>query len=120
MVSYEGDTSTWVSCGGDCDPGNAAFGRLNGSGVEVYEFKIRFSDIWGSNTPAASAVAGFAIVAHDDTPHADFKWGADNVSDNSPDTWGFIQIPEFHEIVLPVVGVLLIGGLFARKRRRRP
>ncbi len=83
----------------------------------MYEFKIRYSDIWGTDTPAPNAVAGFAIIAHDQTTGTNFAWGANNVSEANPNTWGFIQIPEFHEILIPVVGSLLVVVVLARRRR---
>ncbi|MGQ0797167.1 MAG: hypothetical protein ACT4OI_04775, partial [Methanobacteriota archaeon] len=47
----KGDGSAWTSCGGSCDAGNSARGEFNNSVNEVYEFRIRFSDIWGTDSP---------------------------------------------------------------------
>jgi len=116
LAAYKGDGAGWVVCGGDCGGAEEGYGRLNGS-KEVYEFKIRYSDIWGTDTPSPNAVAGFAIIAHDQATATNFAWGADGVIESNPNTWGFIQIPEFHEILIPVVGSLLVVMVFARRRR---
>ena len=111
----KGDGSVWVSCGASCDSGNNAAPAFNNS-KETYEFKIRFSDIWGDITPQANERAGFAVMAHNEGT-ADYTWGADNVNQDNPGTWGRLDIPEFPSMFTVFVLVVL-GVLFFRPRRR--
>ena len=121
FVQDKGDGSAWTSCGASCDTGNTARGRFNGSAHEAYEFKIRFADIWGSDSPDASERAGFAIVAFDNLGSVSYTWGADDVNENDPGTWGHLEVsmPEFHEVAAVSASVLLLGLLMKRKRNLR-
>ena len=83
----------------------------------MYEFKIGFADVWGSNTTTANERAGFAIVARNVVGPVTYTWGADNVNEDNPSTWGHLEIPEFRDLLLPVATLLLLGLL--RRRRRQ-
>lgn len=102
----KGDGNAWVNCDTDCDAGDIGQGAFTG-GVEVYEFRIRFSDVWGTNSPGANQRAGFAIVVHDDDAGLNYAWGSDNVSDTAPNTWGHVDIPEFPALGVAVASILL-------------
>ncbi len=118
FTKQRGNGAGWVDCGISCDPGDAASGRFNGS-KEVYEFKVRFADVWGSDTPSSGATAGFAIVARDQTGPRTYTWGADNVVESNPNTWVPIPIPlpEFSDYLLVSVSVLVLIGVQLRRRR---
>lgn len=115
FTQEKGDATNWVSCGGSCDGGNTASSAFNNS-KETYEFKIRFSDIWGSNSPEPNERAGFAVVAHNDGV-ADYPWGSDTVNQTNPSTWGRLEIPEFRP-ELAASALVLIVLAFLRRRRR--
>ena len=119
FTQEKGDGSSWVPCGGSCDSGNAAYGKFNNS-REVYEFKISFTDVWGSNTTLPNEVAGFAIVALDDdvVGSKTYTWGSSNVKENVPSTWGQLEIQEFQPIVTVAMWVLLPLWLAWRLRAR--
>ncbi len=114
LIREKGDGTGWTSCGSDCDPGDQATGAFT-NGEEVYEFRIRYSDVWGTNSPSGNQRAGFAIQAHNEDASADYTWGSTNVDENVPNTWGHIDIPE-----LPGFAFLaaVAGAVFARRRRR--
>src|SRR2546422_864589 len=58
LTSEKGNGTGWIICSSSCAGGEIATGAYNSS-VETYEFKIRFLDVWGTDTPASSAIAGF-------------------------------------------------------------
>jgi len=116
FTEEKGNGSAWILCGASCDGGNNATGKYDGSN-EVYEFQIRFSDVWGSNSPAAGAIAGFAIIAHNQSATLDYTWGADNVVESVPSTWGQLEIPEFQDFAVVCVSVLVVLGMVLRRRR---
>lgn len=105
-----GDGSGWVDCTGVCDPGDIAAGSFNG-GVEHYEFRIRWSDVWASLNPARDAVAGFAILVWDDSPGFVYAWGSSFVSDFEPNTWGHIILPEFPSQAFAAAVVLVVPSV---------
>lgn len=117
IISHKGDGSTWVLCGGtDCDSGNAAAGAFTG-GHEVYEFKIRFANVWGTDSPSSSQRAGFAVIAFDTSGPNTYTWGStDPPTDTSPDTWGHIDVPEFTDLLIPIA---IVGVIYFIGRRRR-
>jgi hypothetical protein len=83
----------------------------------VYEFKIRFANVWGADSPSANARAGFAVRALD-IGGSTFTWGSTNPpADVDPSTWGHLDIPEFQDLVVPVAVVGVI--YFVARRRRR-
>jgi len=110
-----GSGSAWTSCSGTCDTLNSGKGKVNNT-VQTYEFMIRFSDIWGTDTPLASQTAGFAIVAFNSTGSVTYTWGSSSVDENNPDSWGLLEIPEFPNMVFAAVGVILIVGWLRRRR----
>jgi hypothetical protein len=112
----KGDGTTWVACGTSCDGGDVARGAYT-NGIEVYEFRIRFSDVWGTNSPTPNQRAGFAVVVHDEDGPVDYAWGNDSVDEMDPATWGHVDIPEFPGLL--VVGAVLPVLLWIDRRRRR-
>ncbi len=116
FTQEKGDGSVWVGCGSSCDSGNAAAAAFNNS-VETYEFNISFLDVWGTGTPDANDRAGFAIVAFDSTGSNTYAWGAGNVDENAPSTWGHLDIPEFPEALAVGVATVLVLALVRRRRR---
>ena len=117
LVASKGNGVLWVPCAPTCDGAEAGAGAFTG-GHEVYEFKIRFNDTWGNDTPSYNAEAGFAVIATDATGPTTYTWGStDPPMDLVPNSWGHIDAPEFSEILVPiaVVGVIYF---IARRRRR--
>ena len=108
-----GDGLGWVSCTGVCDPADAAVGSFN-NGTQRYEYRIRWTDVWGDLNPPYDAVAGFAIIIYDDS-FGFYWWGSPFLSDTAPDTWGHIILPEFPAPVLAVTASLAIP--FVRRWR---
>src|SRR5207247_2631292 len=80
--------SGWGSSCGACDSGDAGASRY--STYEWYEFKIRYTDVWGTLSPSADQVAGFAIVAYDFNTGTLRTWGGEAVNQNVPNTWGHV------------------------------
>ena len=109
-----GTGSTWTSCSGTCDTLNSGKGSFNNT-VQTYEFMIRFSDIWGTDTPTASQTAGFAIVAFNSTGSQTYTWGSDAVDENNPNSWGLLEIPEFPNVVFAAVGIVVLVGWVRRR-----
>jgi len=115
FVKDNGDGLAWTSCSVLCDASDAGIGRFNNS-VETYEFKIRFSDIWGTDTPNPGQTAGFAIKAFDSAGAATYTWGSDSVDENNPNSWGLLEIPEFPSLSLAAVGIIILVGWIRRRR----
>ena len=115
LLAFKGDGLGWTSCGTSCDAGDDGSGGLT-NGQEVYEFQIRYSDVWGTNTPEPSDRAGFAIIVYDADVPATYWWGADNVDEGTPSTWGQLDIPEFSQLGFLVVFIVPVV-LLARRRR---
>ncbi len=120
IFQWEGDGTTWVSCSSpDCDSANQAAGAFM-SGHEVYEFKIRFANVWGTDSPTDGQRAGFAVRALDNATASYITWGStDPPSDTSPDTWGHLDIPEFPAIAIPIAVVGTICLVALRRRRSK-
>ena len=117
LIASKGNGLIWVPCAPICGGAEAAAGAFTG-GHEVYEFKIRFNDTWGTDTPSGNQEAGFAVIAKDVTGGATYTWGStDPPTDLVPNSWGHIDAPEFSEILVPVAVVGVIY-LVARRRRR--
>jgi len=112
LTSEKGNGAAWVSCGGSCYSPSAT-GAFNNS-RQVYEFSISFWDVWATNSTTAGQVAGFAVLAFDDTTFTTYTWGSDNVNQNNPGTWGHLQIAEFPAFALPVA--LAVAAVLACKR----
>jgi len=113
LTSEKGNGAGWVSCGGSCYSPSGV-GAFNNS-RQVYEFSASFWDVWGTNSTTANQVAGFAVLAFDDTTFNTYTWGSDNVNQNNPGTWGHIQIPEFSSAL---VGASLVLAVVLVRRRR--
>jgi len=118
LTRQKGNGTAWVDCGTDCDAGDIAQGNYSGTD-EIYEFRIRFSDVWGNNTPSDNQTAGFAIVAYDSDTATNYSWGNDNVDENVPDTWGHLEIPEFPSTLAMAAVTFGILGVVRRRRRGR-
>lgn len=114
LISEKGNGAMWVSCGSDCDASDSATGAFR-TDRQVYEFRIRFSDVWGTNSPSPNQIAGFAVVAYDAGSSTTYAWGSDAVSDTNPNTWGHIQIPEFAPLATTAGAALLV--LLIRRRQ---
>ena len=115
----KGSSGSWVSCGQACDSANTGAAALNNSRM-TYEFSISFLDVWGTNSPATNEpAAGFAIVAYDSSGDDTYYWGANNVNENTPNTWGLLEIPEFSEVAPLIVIIALILVVGSRGRRRQ-
>jgi len=115
FTQEKGDGSGWTPCLLSCDESNAGKGKLNGS-AQTYEFKIRFSDVWGTDAPTANQTAGFAIVAFNNAGSATYTWGSDTVSENNPNSWGLLEIPEFPTVLFAAVGIIFVVGWIRRRR----
>ena len=102
-----------------CDPGDDGVSRF--ATIEVYEFQIRYTDVWGTLLPLPDQVAGFAIIAYDWFAAVLHTWGGPAVDENIPDSWGHLYypiiIPEFPMPVLAAITVVLIPILRSRRSR---
>ncbi|TLZ66750.1 MAG: hypothetical protein E6K16_01755 [Methanobacteriota archaeon] len=118
LTSFRGNGATWVPCvAPDCDTTNNTAAGAFQTDHEVYEFKIRAKDVWGSDNPAQGKTSGFAIIAFNASEAKDYTWGsATPPSDLVPDSWGHILAPEFHDLVVPVA---VVGVIYFIARRRR-
>ncbi len=116
LKSWRGNGASWDPICPACDVGNQGASRF--STTEFYEFKIRYTDVWGTLTPVDNQTAGFAIIAFNN-PLVLYTWGGPAVNENVPNTWGhlFYPIPEFPTPALAVVAVVVIP-LVQRLRRR--
>jgi len=106
----------WIACT-VCDPTNQGVASFNGVRV-IYEYAIRYTDIWGTLTPSSNQVAGFGVAAVDGPLGSYFWWGSSLMDYGVPDTWGHLAIPEF-----PLPAVAAAAGLLlplVRRMRRRP
>ena len=99
-----------------CDLGDAGASRFAAN--EFYEFKIRYTDVWGTLLPTGNQTAGFAIIAYDFNAGVAYGWGGPAINENVPDTWGhlFYPIPEFPMPALAAVAMVIIP--IVRRRRR--
>jgi len=113
---YQGNGAFWDFCF-DCDPFNDAAGDFR-FGHPNYEFKIRYTDVWGTLNPRPNQVAGFAIVIWDASPPAIYSWGSAAVDENVPNTWGHIIIPEFPAMAV-AAGTAIIPLAFLGRSRGR-
>ncbi len=118
VKKWQGNGTGWDLTCGSCDSGDAGASRYAG-GVESYEFKVRYTDVWSTLTPSSGQTAGFAIIAYDFNLRVLHTWGGPTVDENIPDTWGhaFYPIPEFPIVALGVLPAVVIPLL--RRRRRR-
>lgn len=118
IESWRGNGITWVACLSDCDSGNEARGEFQ-TDHPVYEFKIHFANVWGTDSPTADQRAGFAVIALDaGIGGSTFTWGSTSPpTDTNPSTWGHIDIPEYQTILVPVLSAVLVG-LLRRWRRQ--
>ena len=119
LTEQKGDGSGWVSCGGSCASGNSGSGAFNASTNQTYEFAISLWDVAGSNTTTSTVTVGFAIVAFDSSGSNTYPWGANNVDENSPNTWGHLEVPEFPQAVGVAAGIALLLVWVRRRRRDR-
>lgn len=118
ILSKDMGTGTdWTACDNSCDSGDNGAGAFTG-GVEVYEFQIRFSDVWGRNDPSADQRAGFAIVANDQDANQAYSWGSDFTDENVPNSWGHLDIPE-SPLAAAAVAILALPLLGRHRRRGR-
>ena len=116
LYGFEGDGVWWIACT-VCDPTNQGVASFNGVRV-IYEYAIRYTDIWGTLTPSSNQVAGFGVAAVDGPLGSYFWWGSSLMDYGVPDTWGHLAIPEF-----PLPAVAAAAGLLlplVRRMRRRP
>jgi hypothetical protein len=119
LTSFMGNGVTWVACVlPDCDTTNNTAQRGFQASHDVYEFKVRAKNVWGTDTPGQGKTSGFAVIAFNASEAKDYTWGsATPPSDLVPNSWGHILAPEFHDIILPVAVVGVI--YFVARRRRR-
>ncbi len=116
LKSWQGNGAGWDPTCPACDPGNAGASRFVTN--EFYEFKIRYTDVWGTLAPIDNQAAGFAVLAFNN-PGVLYTWGGPAVNENVPDSWGhlFVPIPEFPTPALAAVAVVVIP-IVQRLRRR--
>ena len=121
VKKWQGNGAGWTLTCGSCDAGDAGASRYSG-GIENYEFKVRYTDVWATLTPSPGQTAGFAIIAYDFNVGALHTWGGPTVDENVPDTWGhvFYPIPEFPIVVIGVLPAVLVPLLRRRGRRSTP
>src|SRR5712691_1372827 len=117
LISWQGNGAGWDPVCASCDPGDAGASRFSTN--EFYEFKVRYTDVWGTLTPIDSQTAGFAIIANNN-PGIHYTWGGPAVSDTIPDTWGhlFYPIPEFPTLAFGGALAAIFIPILQRRRRR--
>lgn len=116
FVVEAGTGSGWTKKGVSYDPGDLGANTFNG--MEQYEFRIRYSDVWRTNAPTPGTTAGFAIVVLERGSYTFYRWGSSAVNENVPDTWGHLVLP-IPEFPVPLVAVSTLVGLVAYRRHRR-
>ncbi|HYS70936.1 MAG TPA: hypothetical protein VEM95_00770, partial [Thermoplasmata archaeon] len=118
VTEWQGNGAGWDGTCGSCDAGDAGT-SLYRDGIENYEFKVRYTDVWATLSPSPGQTAGFAIITYDFKVGVLHTWGGPTVDENIPDTWGhvFYPIPEFPIVVLGVIPALVIPLLRRRGRR---
>ena len=116
LKSWQGNGASWDPTCPACDPGNVGSSRFVTN--EFYEFKIRYTDVWGTLAPINGQTAGFAVLAFNN-PGVLYTWGGPAVNENVPDSWGhlFYPIPEFPTPALAAVAVVVIPIVQRRRRR---
>jgi len=119
LSAWQGNGAGWNFSCPTCDPGNAGASRL--STFMWYEFRVRYTDVWGTLLPIPTQVAGFAIIAYNFNAGVLNTWGGPAVDENVPDTWGhlYYPIPEFPLPALAAFPVVLIPVLRWRRSRSR-
>jgi len=118
--------TAWETCpansnptGIQCHADNQGIGAF--STHQFYEFKVEYRDVWNTTTPSPSSPSGFAIIVTDGnaTNPATYRWGSSSPpGDLTPDTWGHLEIPEFRDIVVPTVGLIVLLVTLRRRRVR--
>jgi len=118
LASFMGNGVTWVACvDPDCDTTNNTAAGAFQTDHEVYEFKIRAQNVWGTDSPPQGKTSGFAVIAFNASNLINYTWGsATPPSDLVPDSWGHILAPEFQDILVPVA---VVGVIYFIARRRR-
>ena len=108
----QGNGVTWVNCA-DCAGTDAAQATFVGSHPN-YEFKIAEADV----VVPGNVTAGFAFVAFNGENATFVRWGSTSalVEPNIPASWGHITVPEFSDLLAPV---LVVGVIYFIARRRR-
>lgn len=119
LSAWQGNGAGWNFSCPTCDPGNAGASRF--STFMWYEFRVRYTDVWGTLLPAPGQIAGFAIIAYDFNLDVLNTWGGPAVDENVPSSWGhlYYPIPEFPLPALAVLPVVLIPVLRWRRSRSR-
>jgi len=115
----KGQSGVWVNCGDACDSSNAAASSLNNSRL-TYEFDISYLDVWGTSNPAPNEpAAGFAFVGYDNSGDDTYWWGSNTVNENTPSSWGLLEIPEFQDLVFVFFAIAGVALSLGRRRRHR-
>jgi len=88
------------------------------SGPQLY-YKVRTAGVWGSRTAidTSSDFPSLMVRAPNDATYGTASGGLYWKSSTS-ETY-FYYIPEFQDVVVPILGVLLLALLFARRERLR-
>jgi len=127
LVAERGDSagSAWTSCPTDpspgalqCDSDNLAEGRF--TAIERYEFKISYTDVWNLTNPPDGTIAGFAVILFDSNNGTSYRWGSTQVLVDTLnlDTWGHLEIPEFRDLAVPAVFVVVLLVVLRRRQSR--
>ena len=117
LASEKGTGSGWTTCGGSCYFPSGAV-ALNNSAHMVYEFSLSFWDVWATNSTSQALTAGFAIQVHDENAGVDYTWGSSQVNDDTPDSWGHLEIPEFERAAFAILAMFILVLPSIRRRRR--
>jgi len=126
LTPFRGNSANdaWESCPTNDPPSALECDLLNDANAgfvtfQSYEFKIHYLDVWNTTSPSSSQRAGFAILVFDSGTGTTYRWGSDQVQVETLDlnTWGHLDAPEFHDLLVPVAVVGII--YFVARRRRR-
>ncbi len=118
MIAYDGSDGNWdntVSTSGDAD---GALATYDVSYIH-YEFKIPLSEVFETTTSGSKV--GFAAHVRDENAPGDYYWGNVANEDTAIDplnlsTWGTLEIPEFHMMLFPILG--MVGIVYISRKRR--
>ncbi|MBU4071659.1 MAG: PEF-CTERM sorting domain-containing protein, partial [Candidatus Thermoplasmatota archaeon] len=114
---YDGSGGNWDTT---TTSGFSADASLNGTlNYIIYEFSIPLSEVFATTTSGSEV--GFAAHIYNADTTTNYYWG-ESTGETTPinplnlSTWGTLEIPEFHLIMLPILAIL--GMVFALGRKK--
>jgi hypothetical protein len=93
----------------------ASASDLGNSNYITFEFSIDLTDVFGVS-PLYDKTVGMCIHVYDDDTSSDYYWGGSSIDDASD--WGELSLPEFSEIIIPIMGLVALFVIFKRKKKK--